>query len=388
MASPTMDILFCDLCNESVPVGHLADGRAFRRKGRVVCAACDAAMGGQGAIHDPGDTQAIPVPPSLLAVQEGTPHAATDRAAAPVPRSGRGSAVFAGLALFIAVLALAGGALGMLRLMEESNLQKQNLRDGHAGLDRKLAHLSGRMDGMVAGVAGNLDELETDLTKKFDVVTIELTGKLRELNESLAASRERLASIETTMRAMDADLHATDEELQSRLDTMLVAALEEKQHFAALADRLSALEDLVHSGALVPATTDDELDAGPAWQVALDDLNSEDSAVRWNAVQALAESGDPAVVPHLVPLLEDEDIWVRMAAAGALGDLAAVDAVEPLIRTLEDPETAVRERAMLSLRAITGRSFGFDPGGSESERAKAIKKWRDWWKKASAELAD
>ena len=62
--------------------------------------------------------------------------------------------------------------------------------------------------------------------------------------------------------------------------------------------------------------------------------------------------------------------------------------MEPLIRTLEDPETAVRERAMLSLRAITGRSFGFDPGGSESERAKAIKKWRDWWKKASAELAD
>lgn len=383
-----MDILFCDLCNESVPVGHLADGRAFRRKGRVVCASCDAAMGGHGAIRDPGDTQAIPIPSTLFAAHEAPRQHATQRTAPLIQKSSRGSTVFAGLALFIAVVALTGGTLGILRLMEESNLQKQNLRDGHAGLDRKLAHLAGRMDGVVAGVAGGLDELEVDLSKKFDVVTVELTGKLRELNESLSASRERLAAMEATMRAMDADLHATDEELQSRLDTMLVAALEEKQRFAALGDRLAALEDLVHSGALTRATTDEELDAGPAWQVALDDLNSEDSAVRWNAVQALAESGDPAVVPHLVPLLDDEDIWVRMAAAGALGDLAAIDAVEPLIRTLEDPETAVRERAMLSLRAITGRSFGFDPSGTESERAKVVKKWSDWWKKAAAELTD
>jgi HEAT repeat protein len=383
-----MDILFCDLCNESVPVGHLADGRAFRRKGRVVCASCDAAMGGHGAIHGPGDTQEIPLSSAVFAAHDAPRPAPTHRTAPIVSKSSRGTSVIAGFALLIAVIAMTGGVLGMLRLMEESNLQKQNLREGHAKLERGVTHLSGRMDGVVAGVAGSVTELETDLSKKFDDVTILLTGELRELNQSLQATRERLAGLEATMRAMDADLHATDEELQSRMDTMLVAALEERQGYAVLADRLAALEDLVHSGALTQATTDEELDAGPAWQVALDDLNSEDSAVRWNAVQALAESGDPAVVPHLVRLLDDADIWVRMAAAGALGDLGAADAVEPLIRTLEDSETAVRERAMLSLRSVTGRSFGFDPSGSENDRAKAVKKWRDWWKKTSSDLTD
>lgn len=380
-----MDILFCDLCNESVPVGHLADGRAFRRKDRVVCASCDAAMGGHGAIHDPGDTQAIHVPPIPFTPHTPERHAAPHR---PHAKPARGGAMLAGFALFVSVVALTGGAIGIYRLMEESNLQRQTLREKLPALDLKLAHQSGRMDGIISGVAGRVESVESDLSKKFDIVTIELTTKLRELNTDLQANRERLAGIDATLRGMDSDLHATDEELQSRIDTMLVAALDERQKFAALVDRLDALEDLVHSGALTRATTEEELNTAPAWQVALDDLSSEDSAVRWNAVQALAESGDPAVVKHLVPLLEDPDIWVRMAAAGALGDLGAAEAIEPLIRTLEDPETAVRERAMLSLRGITGRNFQFDPSGNEKDRAKAVKKWLEWWKKTATELTD
>jgi putative sterol carrier protein len=41
-----MDVHFCDICNESVPQRDLDQGRAFLRKGRVVCAACDLSMGG------------------------------------------------------------------------------------------------------------------------------------------------------------------------------------------------------------------------------------------------------------------------------------------------------------------------------------------------------
>jgi len=39
-----MKIHFCDLCNESVPQADLDGGRAFQRKGRIVCAHCDAVM--------------------------------------------------------------------------------------------------------------------------------------------------------------------------------------------------------------------------------------------------------------------------------------------------------------------------------------------------------
>ena len=44
-----MEVHFCDLCNESVPQRDLDLGRAFLHKGRVVCAACDHAMGGEAA---------------------------------------------------------------------------------------------------------------------------------------------------------------------------------------------------------------------------------------------------------------------------------------------------------------------------------------------------
>ena len=41
-----MEILFCDLCNESVPQSDLERQRAFRLKGRVICSECDKAMSG------------------------------------------------------------------------------------------------------------------------------------------------------------------------------------------------------------------------------------------------------------------------------------------------------------------------------------------------------
>ena len=39
-----MKIHFCDLCNESVPQSDLDEGRSFLRKGRVICAKCNALM--------------------------------------------------------------------------------------------------------------------------------------------------------------------------------------------------------------------------------------------------------------------------------------------------------------------------------------------------------
>ena len=44
-----MDVIFCDICNESVPLDDLREGRAQRVKQRVVCAACQSAMGGETA---------------------------------------------------------------------------------------------------------------------------------------------------------------------------------------------------------------------------------------------------------------------------------------------------------------------------------------------------
>ncbi len=392
-----MDIHFCDLCNESVPAGHLLDGRAFRRKGRVVCAACDAAMGGSEKATAVAEgapvghaTPVVPMAP--IAAPSHTSHTSHGgHAQHPPRRRGRGptgSGMLAFAALCLTLLVGAGAAFAIVRLMQESNLQRENLRDGHAGLERKLQHIDTRVDGVVGSVASQMSEARSELGDRFDLVTLELSQQIKKLSEGLAARDEQIRELGATLRGMDGDLMKTDEEIQTRLDSLMVAAVGERQELSMIADRLASLEDLVHSGAMVAPADDSELDAGPAWQVALDDLANADSAVRWNAVQALAESGDPAVVPHLVPLLNDADIWVRMAAAGALGDLGAIEGVGPLIETLEDPETAVRERAMLSLREITGRSFQFDPSGAEGERAKVVKKWRDWWQKSQPSPAE
>jgi len=59
-----MDIHFCDLCNESVPQSDLDAGRAFVRRGRVVCASCERAM-----THTIGSASHGEEAPSGVAVQ-------------------------------------------------------------------------------------------------------------------------------------------------------------------------------------------------------------------------------------------------------------------------------------------------------------------------------
>jgi HEAT repeat protein len=103
-------------------------------------------------------------------------------------------------------------------------------------------------------------------------------------------------------------------------------------------------------------------------------------------VQALGDTDDPEVVPHLVPMLDDADIFVRMAACRHLGDLGSVTAIPALIDTLEDEEASVREAALVSLRGLSGQSIPFDPMARDGDRSKRVKAWREWWEQASKEL--
>ena len=56
-----MDLFFCDICDESIPASDLERGLAFRRAGRIVCAACDRAMSlnvaAEGAGAEPAQKQ-------------------------------------------------------------------------------------------------------------------------------------------------------------------------------------------------------------------------------------------------------------------------------------------------------------------------------------------
>ena len=44
-------------------------------------------------------------------------------------------------------------------------------------------------------------------------------------------------------------------------------------------------------------------------------LASQSSGIRWQAIQDLGSTGDPSVAEHVVPMLKDSDVFVRMASA-------------------------------------------------------------------------
>jgi HEAT repeat protein len=91
-------------------------------------------------------------------------------------------------------------------------------------------------------------------------------------------------------------------------------------------------------------------------------LKSPNSEERANACAALGSAGPNAApaVPHLIPVLKDNDPLVRRLAAYALGEIgpAAREAVPALQGALNDPDPGVIPAAVNALRAIDPDTFG------------------------------
>ncbi len=71
--------------------------------------------------------------------------------------------------------------------------------------------------------------------------------------------------------------------------------------------------------------------------------DEEDSPVEKFAENIFVEIGEPAVEPLVEALKDDEDSIVRSSAAKALGEIGDKRAVEPLIEALDDEEYIVRK---------------------------------------------
>ncbi|MEM9802735.1 MAG: hypothetical protein AAGA20_20585, partial [Planctomycetota bacterium] len=171
-----MDIRFCDICNESVPESDFAAGRAYFRKGRVICMSCDQAMGGElptatAVAGAPGLSSATPGGPTVQDVAASLRPAAVpamvpdDLAQAPAPR---GSAVGA-MALVLGLGSVAAIGLGGAILLE-------------------------RLEG-----------LEDDLTRvRTDIQTASADAQ-RERIAAFAPLRDQIAGVEASSRTAAAD---------------------------------------------------------------------------------------------------------------------------------------------------------------------------------------
>jgi hypothetical protein len=413
-----MDIHFCDLCNESVPQADLDLGKAFIRRGRVVCAKCESAMthtegstphtteeaGGVAlqaeiatavgalteepflspsselhVISEPltGEEPPAPVPSTAGGIGVAAAAAGTSPAASQAAGPGRSS----GLVLAMVALVFAAGAVAIL-----------NQQIGEVG------SRTARVEASLRSQSDALDALRRTNTETRDAIAA-LEARL---GESLSSQRETADRSLQDLKAQNEVLRKAGVELGQRIDELRDASLsrgqdldrrnDEISHRLAksedegrtLQERLAKLEETAQRSP-APAAAASAAPPASRWSGLVADLQSPKAATRWQAVDQIGQSGDPEAVPYLLPLLKDSDVFVRMATARVLGDLKATSAVPALIDSLEDVEPAVREAALGSLRALTGKDLRFDPMASESDRAKKLKAWRDWWKKVEEE---
>ncbi len=76
------------------------------------------------------------------------------------------------------------------------------------------------------------------------------------------------------------------------------------------------------------------------------------------AVMDLADTADPAAIPHLARAIGDADASVRKQAALALTDFDGPETAAALIPALIDPEADVREAAAVSLTELKDPAAG------------------------------
>jgi HEAT repeat protein len=91
----------------------------------------------------------------------------------------------------------------------------------------------------------------------------------------------------------------------------------------------------------------------PTWlPILLNELDSADAEIRYEAAGACGELGEEEAVTHLVKLINDPDTDVQMAAVQALGKIGGTDAKNCLEQCLDDPNEAIQEAAEGALRKL------------------------------------
>jgi HEAT repeat protein len=394
----SMEIHFCDLCNESVPQSDLDLGRAFLRKGRVVCAKCDAIMTA-GQVSEPRAEFGRPEPfqglaPNLaagpFAGSPGTAVASAPSTAFAAAGSGsaelsslagaRGSgASKAGIALALLGMLLTGAVAYVLNDRHERQLGELNQRQDQVVASQRSANLQSESRARLA------EDASTKLTQlvesRFSDLRQSLDQALAQDQESANAAKARLAQLSAEIRDLRDALvvmqHHEDERASAQARLERIA-----EEFDVLRGQVDDVKRLATAPAPVAAPHPSE----PAWMGLVKQLSSDKLSDRWTAVQSLGETGDPAVVEHLLPMLKDPDVYLRMATARQLEKLGSPKAIGPLIEALEDQEAPVREAAYIALLMLSKRNLPFDPYQEPGERAKRVKAWQEWWKKAQSEF--
>jgi hypothetical protein len=111
---------------------------------------------------------------------------------------------------------------------------------------------------------------------------------------------------------------------------------------------------------------------------AIPDLSDE---VRQKARDVLRERMGAEPPPRLRANLSEADRELRYAAVRICRQKRIRALVPDLIPRLDDPDSAIIWHARKTLEEMTGYDIGPRIGASAVERAQAVQFWREWWKK-------
>lgn len=370
-------------------------------------------MGGEASLGPSESDVADSMRPAPRPAAAPTPSASPTEAAAPDPAAQREHAAHAGPArssggrgaLLIALGAVAAIGFGAPLLLDRIETLERRLDESARELEAVRRQGRAERAAELAPLRSTVEDSGKRLGEALAAARADVDSRLRELEDALAGSEAESIARGDRMRAtIDASSRAVDDlrEGLARAKSREAELAELKQVLTFHGDLLVELEERLRSATVAVASgggpdtggsapTRPDLvgsNGGPmaAWGQHLDDLQSPDPGLRLDAVFALGQTKDVAVAAHVVPMLSDEDVFVRMVSAQVLGGLRAKVAAPALIAALDDDRSAVREAAVVALRSITGQKFNFDPVGKVQERARALESWRSWWKRSGSEF--
>ena len=369
MQEQEVEVSFCDLCGESVPAADISAQLALRHEGRTIGSCCLATLKSSLAATAAGATGEAAIAISGSKVGGGNS----------VPTAGSGVGSRNLTVLIVVVVAFIGGILfldGRLSQFEEAfDKASGETLTRQKGDSNALLALSIKADGFA---------------KRADV-------------EAVMAEVEDLAGAMVAFREVAADRQSIfDQEmegLRNQLRESSAKIVDYRPLFDDLRQRQTRALTLIEGlGGLfvnepvaadpspvdLPEVRKPMMDLPDALAENVRKLAAADPAIRFEAVDMLAESKDLKVLPYLLPLAKDPDAFVRRLTVEGLREFSKAETVDTLIEALLDEDENVCDTAWRSLRDLTSQKLKFDASASLDARRRAAKVWQDWWSKARA----
>ena len=341
-----LEIYFCEICSESIPAKDVDTKTALALKGKVIGACC---------------------------LSEIRP-AAVRAGSSSVGLTALGAILLAGVAAAtIFIDSRLTSDFGALR--EEMGAVKLDVRSQGT----MWADLEKRFDAAAVAQGTALDKVEKSLLARHKqlALLIDHTGN------AVKGTKTQIEGLMESQSIMIRAQNTIREEIKD-VETELLRLERDVASAVAAPRRMAADSEADGRGVVKPADVggrgvDPALPPALAHQIAR--LKDKDAGNRFEAVDQLVISKNPAAQRYLLPMLKDSDAFVRRLTAEGLASFKQKTTVDALLVALADPESIVRHTTHASLKKLTGQNIQFNPDGSNTARAASQRRWKEWWKK-------